>query len=180
MNGTALVVSGHALDRASERFPNIDIQAEINGHLTELGGQAGDSKAYLTSSDVVIIVKDGTVLTVMSHDMYLANVYTNLPSLRCKLALCDAVRKSPKLSTTDEVKLSPESVAVITNERREALTQEVREYAKKHLKDDIENQVAPIDSRKARHALMKSLGYTCKARKIYEEEYMKIYISMHI
>lgn len=196
------VFSYHATQQAAKRFPNIDIHSELND-LVLLGGQCGDSKAFLTKSDVVIIVEEGKVIsTVMSKNMYMANMAakTNLDhsALLPSVSKASKKLKSPPLTYEEKRRIKAVNaenqrikLQEITNQRQ--LEKEEREkkesaerkaqlrtilspLAEKDFLEDVSTHKLPYETKKERHAKLKEMGFGNKAREIYESIYIEFYL----
>lgn len=196
--------SSHAYDQVEERFPGLNIHDELDD-LILLGGQCGDSKAYLTKSDAVIIVeKDKIVVTVMAKNMYMANMASKVScrSMDCSVLLPSAPLvknlKPAPLTYFEKQQLKAEgdqkkkaNLAKVAAQRqlekeqkekqasldRKAKLKEIlRPLAEKDLADDTNNQKQPYETKKERHAKLKELGHSGAARELYESIYLSLYL----
>lgn len=195
--------SGHARAQAELRFPTIDIENELD-NLVELGGQAGDYKAYLTKSDIVLIVsKDQTVVTVMPKSMYMANMAAKCridhAALLKPITVDEVKRKEHKMEVARErARLAREKESIrqqdICNklvaqrekaqrekEERARLVEkwmaEVKQIAIMDVEHDFNNNLSMMDTLKDRRQKIKDLGYNSKMRSRYEALYVEYYIS---
>lgn len=67
------ILTKHALDRATERFPHMNIKQELNAAVP-YGMQLGDSASLLSPNGLVFIMDKNVVVTVMEEVMYLGNI----------------------------------------------------------------------------------------------------------
>jgi len=193
------VFTDHAYEQVAERFPGLRIHDELDD-LILLSGQIGDSKAYLTKSDAVIIVeRDKVVVTVLTKNLYMANVASRttmdcsalLPRKSVKLKpapltyeekrrinALNAERKKAELNQS----ISQQQLEREQKERRDSierktkLREELRPLAEKDFQDDVLNHKLPSETKKDRHAKLKLAGHANKARDIYESIYIELYL----
>jgi hypothetical protein len=164
-----LTLSYHAKRQSRERFPKVDIHAEIKDEnsFVEIGGQREKSKAYLTKSGLVLIVEGGTVITVYSKQMYFGNVAVKV-DLDLSALPVHTISSRPNLDKQKEFEKQQQEQKKI---REWNLMQEFRPIVSEHL----ETFKIGHESRKERHAALKRLGYTCKAIQIYDNVYSQAF-----
>lgn len=201
-----LVFSYHATQQAEKRFPGLKIEKELDD-LILLGGQCGDSKAYLTKSDVVIIVEAGYVIaTVMTKNMYMANMAAKItidPSvLLPSKPLVTKKLKSPPLTYEEKRRIKGQSAEAERaklieannqrqlekqeREKRESLERKaklrevMRPLAEKDHAADCCCQKVPYETKKDRHAKLKEMGHSGAARDVYESIYLELYLGVKL
>ena len=175
-----LILSGHARTRAAERFPNVNIEEELDmDTIVQLGGQRGTSRAYLTKSEVVLIVEENTVTTVLTKNLYIGNMAARTGRLiidsdtpivkgfgkkKNKKDYCDDTYAA---ASREEKELDEKK----KKEKQDKLNNRMKAIAIKDAEDDILNHRTTDSSKQARHKRLKEQGFTCKAREIYETYY---------
>lgn len=178
--------SFHAKQQAQLRFPKVNIYRELKD-LVELGGQRGNSKAYLTKSDMVLIVEDNSIIvTVQTKQMYFGNVAMKadidlsaisvVPVKRNMVS--NNVKEIKKNNVTPTKQRSEVKRTVLPEADRlaQAAAKAKREEWGKQLvpivKEHLEQFALGYESFKERHADLKGKGFSNRAIKLYDDMYM--------
>ncbi len=190
-------LTNHAILRQTQ-FPNLNIIDELKTSV-EIGGQKGSSKAYLCKSDVVAIVDNDCVITILTKNQYLANLQmvhknnVNTFSLLTGKVLPELTKEEKLKIEQDKIRQKREASASKKREQQKeferkqilAKQERIKELRKQimpiviaDVHTDIANGMVSWETRKDRHRALKALGYKNSQIEHYENFYSEYRTSL--